>query len=139
MNDDIKQGFEVKPLLEVRDLAKYFDVSKPLLTRILEKQPKEILKAVDGLSFEIGKGETFSLVGESGCGKSTIAKLVVGLQRPSNGEILFDGQDLNKAITSKDSNRIRRRWQIIFQDPFASLNPRWRVNDIISELSLIHI
>lgn len=133
MNDDIKQGFEVKPLLEVRDLAKYFDVSKPLLTRILEKQPKEILKAVDGLSFEIGKGETFSLVGESGCGKSTIAKLVVGLQRPSNGEILFDGQDLNKAITSKDSNRIRRRWQIIFQDPFASLNPRWRVNDIISE------
>ena len=89
MNDAIKRGSEVKPLLEVRDLAKYFDVSKPWLSRILEKQPKQILKAVDGLSFEIGKGETFSLVGESGCGKSTIAKLVVGLQKPSNGEIIL--------------------------------------------------
>lgn len=120
-------------LLEVNDLAKHFDVSKPWLARVLENQPKQILKAVDGLSFEIGRGETFSLVGESGCGKSTVAKLIVGLHGPSRGEILFDGANLNEAIERKDSNLVRRRWQMIFQDPFASLNPRWRVRDIVSE------
>lgn len=120
-------------LLKVRNLAKYFDVSKPWLARVVENQPRQILKAVDDLSFEINKGETFSLVGESGCGKSTVAKLVVGLHEPSGGEILFDGTNLIEAINRKDSNLIRRRWQMIFQDPFASLNPRWRVRDIVSE------
>ncbi len=120
-------------LLKVRNLAKYFDVSKPWLARVLENQPRQILKAVDDLSFEINKGETFSLVGESGCGKSTVAKLIVGLYAPSGGEILFDGANLNEAINRKDSNLVRRRWQMIFQDPFASLNPRWRVRDIVSE------
>ena len=120
-------------LLKVRKLAKYFDVSKPWLARVVENQPRQILKAVDDLSFEINKGETFSLVGESGCGKSTVAKLVVGLHDPSGGEILFDGTNLVEAINRKDSNSIRRRWQMIFQDPFASLNPRWRVRDIVSE------
>jgi len=120
-------------LLKVRKLAKYFDVSKPWLARVLENQPAQILKAVDDVSFEINKGETFSLVGESGCGKSTVAKLVVGLHEPSGGEILFDGTNLVEAINRKDSNLVRRRWQMIFQDPFASLNPRWRVRDIVSE------
>lgn len=133
MDNDIQQPTKSKALLEVRDLAKHFDVSKPWLTRVLESQPKQILKAVDGLSFEINKGETFSLVGESGCGKSTIAKLIVGLQSPSGGDILFDGANLNEAIKRKDANLVRRRWQMIFQDPYASLNPRWRVRDIISE------
>jgi len=133
MRDDTQQPSEDTALLKVRDLAKHFDVSKPWLARVVENQPKQILKAVDGLSFEIDKGETFSLVGESGCGKSTVAKLIVGLHGPSRGEILFDGVNLNEAIKRKDSNLVRRRWQIIFQDPYASLNPRWRVRDIISE------
>ncbi|MGE4634515.1 MAG: oligopeptide/dipeptide ABC transporter ATP-binding protein [Arenicellales bacterium] len=91
------------------------------------------MKAVDGLSFTINKGETFSLVGESGCGKSTVAKLIVGLHKPSGGEIIFDGINLNDAIQKKDADLVRRRWQMIFQDPYASLNPRWRVRDIVSE------
>jgi len=120
-------------LVEVRDLAKHFDVSKPWLARLVENQPRQILKAVDGISFNINKGETFSLVGESGCGKSTVAKLVVGLHETSGGEILFDGANIADAMTRKQSGSMRRRWQIIFQDPYASLNPRWRVRDIVSE------
>jgi len=133
MVDTAQQTSEEIALLQVRDLAKHFDVSKPWLARVLEHQPRQILKAVDGLSFEIKKGETFSLVGESGCGKSTVAKLIVGLHGPSRGEIIFDGINLNEAISNKDSNLVRRRWQMIFQDPYASLNPRWRVRDIVSE------
>ena len=120
-------------LVEVRNLAKHFDVSKPWLARLVENQPRQILKAVDGVSFNINKGETFSLVGESGCGKSTVAKLVVGLHETSGGEILFDGANIADAMTRKQSGSLRRRWQIIFQDPYASLNPRWRVRDIVSE------
>ena len=120
-------------MLKVNNLSKFFDVSNSWITRALENQPKQILKAVDGISFEIKKGETFSLVGESGCGKSTVAKLVVGLHEPSNGEIVFDKINLTKAIKEKETNAIRHRWQMIFQDPYASLNPRWRVHDIVSE------
>jgi len=120
-------------LLEVQELAKHFDVSKPWLARLVENQPRQILKAVDGVSFDIHKGETFSLVGESGCGKSTVAKLVVGLHNPSGGKIVFDGANIVDAITRKQSGSLRRRWQMIFQDPYASLNPRWRVRDIVSE------
>jgi peptide/nickel transport system ATP-binding protein len=120
-------------MLTVNNLSKFFDVSNSWITRALENQPKQILKAVDGISFEIKKGETFSLVGESGCGKSTVAKLVVGLHEPSNGEIVFDKINLTKAIKEKETNAIRHRWQMIFQDPYASLNPRWRVHDIVSE------
>lgn len=120
-------------LLQVHELAKYFDVSKPWLARLLENQPRQILKAVNGVSFDIHKGETFSLVGESGCGKSTVAKLIVGLHNPSRGEIVFDGANIADANTRKKSRDLRRRWQMIFQDPYASLNPRWRVRDIVSE------
>ena len=120
-------------MLKVNNLSKFFDVSNSWITRVLENQPRQILKAVDGISFEIKKGETFSLVGESGCGKSTVAKLVVGLHEPSNGEIVFDKINLTKSIKEKEINAIRHRWQMIFQDPYASLNPRWRVHDIVSE------
>ena len=121
------------PLLEVDDLAKYFDVSKPLLARVIERLPRQILKAVDGISFKIQPGQTFSLVGESGCGKSTVAKLIVGLHKPTRGLIQFDGKDVAQAKSSAEIAALRRRWQMIFQDPYASLNPRWRVRDIIAE------
>ena len=96
-------------LLQVHELAKYFDVSKPWLARLVENQPRQILKAVNGVSFDIHKGETFSLVGESGCGKSTVAKLIVGLHNPSHGEIIFDGANTSDANTRKKSRTLRRR------------------------------
>ena len=120
-------------LLEVENLTKYFDVSKPLLARMIERAPRQILKAVDGVSFKIQPGQTFSLVGESGCGKSTVAKLVVGLHKPTDGVIRFDGNDVADAKSGAENAALRRRWQMIFQDPYASLNPRWRVHDIIAE------
>ena len=121
------------PLLEVRNLSRSFDVSKPWLNRVLERSDKVYLKAVDDVSFTINKGETFALVGESGSGKSTIAKLIVGLIEPSQGEILFDGRSLTTGLKGAEARRLRSRFQMIFQDPFASLNARWRVNDIIAE------
>ena len=121
------------PLLEVRDLARHFDVSPPLLNRLVERSGRVWLKAVDGVDFAIGAGETFALVGESGCGKSTVARLLVGLHAPTRGRILFDGTDL-AALRSRAARRpFRRRLQMIFQDPYASLNPRWRVRDIVAE------
>ncbi len=122
-----------QPLLQVKNLSRSFDVSKPWLNRVIERSPKAYLKAVDDVSFEIGKGETFALVGESGSGKSTIARLIVGLLQPSKGEILFDGQSLSAGLQGAEARRLRRRFQMIFQDPFASLNARWRVTDIIAE------
>lgn len=121
------------PLLRVADLKCVFDVSRPLLNRILERQPRRWLKAVDGVSFTIDRGETFALVGESGCGKSTVARLVVGLYEPSAGSIAFDGQDVAKITSGTERQALRRRFQMIFQDPYASLNPRWRVERIIAE------
>jgi peptide/nickel transport system ATP-binding protein len=119
--------------LEVRDLARFFDVSKPWLNRVLEHQPRLILKAVDGVEFAIRKGETLSLVGESGCGKSTVARLIVGLYRPTRGQVMFEGVDLAKVRSLAEERAIRKRFQMIFQDPYASLNPRWRVADIVAE------
>ncbi len=124
-------------LLEVRDVAREFDVSKPWLNRVIEGQPKSILKAVDGVSFTINRGETLSLVGESGCGKSTIARVVCGLYTPSRGSVIFDGIDMAAASTS-DQQQLRKRFQMIFQDPYASLNPRWRVGRIIAEPLVSH-
>ena len=124
-------------LLEVRDVAKEFDVSKPWLNRVIERQERQILKAVDGVSFTINRGETLSLVGESGCGKSTVARLVCGLYTPSRGSIHFDGMDMAKA-EGDVLRKLRARFQMIFQDPYASLNPRWRVGKIIAEPILVH-
>jgi len=105
------------PLLELDGVSRDFDVSRPWLNRVLEHEPRRYLRAVDQVSLAIEKGETLALVGESGCGKSTVARLIVGLYQPSAGRVAFEG----------------RRMQMIFQDPYASLNPRWRVRDIVAE------
>ena len=118
------------PMLELRDAARYFDVSRPWLQRVIAGEGKRLLRAVDGLNLSVPKGTTLSLVGESGCGKSTVARLAVGLYRPSAGQVMFDGRDLAEARAASDQ---RRRMQMIFQDPYASLNPRWRVRDIVAE------
>jgi peptide/nickel transport system ATP-binding protein len=106
-------------ILHVHGLRRYFDVSPPLINRVLAASGRRIIRAVDGVDFEVKRGETFSLVGESGCGKSTVARLVVGLHAPTAGEVRFAGGQAGM--------------QMIFQDPYASLNPRWRVGDIIAE------
>ena len=120
-------------LLNVTGLKRYFDVSQPFLNRVLERRKKQYLKAVNGVSFAIKRGQTFALVGESGCGKSTVAHLVVGLFPPSAGTIKFDGIDLTALKNRAQLRPVRRRMAMIFQDPYASLNPRWRVSNIISE------
>jgi len=120
------------PLIKVDDLTRIFDVSKPWLNRLIEREPKQYLRAVDDVTFEIRKGETLALVGESGSGKSTIAKMLVGLLSPTEGSILFDGQPM-RMDTSEDMQELRKRFQMIFQSPYASLNPRWKVGDIIAE------
>ena len=122
-------------LLEARDLARHFDVSKPWLNRVLERSDKLTLKAVDGVSFAIRRGETLALVGESGCGKSTVARLIVGLYGLTRGRLLFDGEDISDLVnrSGKQAAAVRKRFQMIFQDPYASLNPLWRVGTIIGE------
>ncbi|CAN7300941.1 ATP-binding cassette domain-containing protein [Bosea sp. LjRoot90] len=122
-----------KAFVQVRDLKRVFDVSRPWLNRVLENAPKQYLKAVDGVSFDIRKGETFALVGESGSGKSTVARMVVGLLNPSGGTVSIDGVSMSDAKASQERQRLRKRIQMIFQDPYASLNPRWRVGRIIAE------
>jgi peptide/nickel transport system ATP-binding protein len=118
------------PLVELVDVARHFDVSPPWLNRVLERQPRALLKAVDGVSFAIARGETLGLVGESGCGKSTVARLIVGLYRPTRGEIHYAGRRIDAQGADPGE---RRNMQMIFQDPYASLNPRWRVADIVAE------
>ena len=127
-----------RPLLEVDHLTKEFDVSRPWLNRVLERAPRQLLRAVDDISFSIQRGETLSLVGESGCGKSTVARLICGLYEPSAGSIVFDGVNLATIRRRSDMLAMRRRFQMIFQDPYASLNPRWRVQRIIAEPILSH-
>jgi peptide/nickel transport system ATP-binding protein len=117
----------------VRDLVREFDVSAPWLQRTLTGEHRRIVKAVSGVSFDIRRGETLALVGESGSGKSTIARMVVGLLPPTGGSVRIDGTDIWDAGSAAELQRLRRRFQMIFQDPFASLNPRWRVRDIIAE------
>jgi peptide/nickel transport system ATP-binding protein len=119
--------------VEVKDLRRVFDVSKPWLNRVLEGGEKQYLKAVDGVSFAIAKGETFALVGESGSGKSTVARMVVGLLQPTSGEVVIDGVSMSSRAAAAERQRLRRRIQMIFQDPYASLNPRWQVDRIVAE------
>jgi len=129
----MSQGPAERPFVQVRDLRRIFDVSKPWLNRVLERAPRQYLKAVDGVSFDIRRGETFALVGESGSGKSTVARMVVGLLPPSDGTVSIAGISMNDVNVAQERQRLRRRIQMIFQDPYASLNPRWRVGRIIAE------
>src|SRR5438876_8528646 len=119
------------PFVDVKNLRRVFDVSKPWLNRVLEGGRLEFLKAVDGVTFAIAKGETFALVGESGSGKSTVARMVVGLLEPTSGEVEVAGVSMTDPGAEAKRRRLRRRIQMIFQDPYASLNPRWRVDRII--------
>ncbi|HEX5699802.1 MAG TPA: ATP-binding cassette domain-containing protein, partial [Rubrobacter sp.] len=126
MTEQIQNGSaNGRPLLEIRDLKKYFRVGKA------------DLKAVDGISLEINKGETFGLVGESGCGKSTAGRVLVRLYEPSGGEVLFGGKNIHEAKGSEGKD-LNRKMQMVFQDPQASLNPRMVVSDIIAEGLDIH-
>jgi peptide/nickel transport system ATP-binding protein len=121
------------PFVEVKNLRRVFDVSRPWLERMLEGGHLEFLKAVDGVTFEITKGETFALVGESGSGKTTVARMIVGLLSPTSGEVIIDGISMTKGRQSQARQQLRRRIQMIFQDPYASLNPRLRVDAIVAE------
>ncbi|HVP08939.1 MAG TPA: oligopeptide/dipeptide ABC transporter ATP-binding protein [Burkholderiales bacterium] len=121
------------PLLRLEGVGRDFDVSRPWLNRVLEGAPRRLLRAVDGVSFEVRRGETLALVGESGCGKSTLARLIVGLHAPSRGRIEFDGVQISDPARRAEATPMRRRMQMIFQDPYASLNPRWRVSEIVAE------
>ena len=131
MSDDLR------PLVEVVDAARWFDVSAPWLERVLTRKPRTLLRAVDGVTFTIRRGETLALVGESGCGKSTIARLLVGLYPLTRGTMTFDGEPLSRML-EPGGQAMRKRLQMIFQDPYASLNPRWRVGRIIAEPMLAH-
>ena len=115
------------PIVETRHLKMYFPVG-----RTLSGKPRRLLKAVDDVSFSIRPGETFGLVGESGCGKTTVGRSIVRLYEPTDGQVLFDGQDITH-MNEKQQAPFRRRMQMIFQDPYASLNPRMTVSSIIAE------
>ena len=120
-----------EPLLRVTDLVKYYRAGG------LFARPAPPVRAVDGVSFDIGRGETLGLVGESGCGKSTVGRTVLRLQEPTSGQAVFDGADVF-ALGRAELRRLRRRMQIVFQDPYGSLNPRMRIGSAVAEGIEIH-
>ncbi len=120
-------------LVVVDRLTRVFDVSKPWLNRVIERLGKARLTAVSDVSFEVEERTVYALVGESGSGKSTIGKIVVGLLQPSDGSVKIEGVDLARETDPGKVERVRSDIQMIFQDPFASLNPRWKVREIIAE------
>ncbi|RCG19985.1 dipeptide ABC transporter ATP-binding protein [Streptomyces diacarni] len=122
-----------EPILEVRDLVKHF----PLTQGVLFKRQVGAVKAVDGISFDLYPGETLGIVGESGCGKSTVAKLLMNLEAPTSGTIRYKGEDITK-LSGRALKAVRRNIQMVFQDPYTSLNPRMTVGDIIGEPFDIH-
>jgi len=126
-------AIDPKPLLEVRGLQMHFPVTEGI---VLSRKMGEV-KAVDGIDFTVRRGETLGLVGESGCGKTTTGRCILRLERPTAGEILYDGADIAK-LERKDLMALRRRIQVIFQDPYSSLNPRMKVGEIIAEPIMVH-
>ena len=123
-------------LLEVSGLVQSFAQPRGILDRLAGK-PQKVVHAVNGVSFAVRRGEVFSLVGESGCGKSTTARTIVRLLEPKSGSIVFDGEDISK-FSASEMMPVRRKMQMIFQDPYASLNPRQRIKDIIMEPMIFH-
>ena len=122
-----------RPLVEVHNLTKHF-----VLDRTWNGRPVNVVQAVEDVSFTIMPGETLGLVGETGCGKSTVGRTIVGLYEPSAGKAMLDGADIHAALRSGESTAFRRRLQMIFQDPYASLDPRMTVGDIVGEPLDIH-
>lgn len=120
-----------EPILKVRNLKTYFDVTKGIFSK------KQIVKAVDDVSFDVMPNETFGLVGESGCGKTTLGRTIVKIYDPAGGSIEFEGQDISK-IRGKDLKPFRKKMQMIFQDPYASLDPRMTVGEMIKEPMIVH-
>ena len=120
-------------LVKVSGLARVFDVSKPWLNRMIERRPKAFLTAVSDVSFEVPEQSVYALVGESGSGKSTIGRMIVGLLSPSGGSVEIEGVNLETETDAARVDAVRADIQMIFQDPYASLNPRWKVRDIIVE------
>ena len=129
----VADGSPPTPLVKIEGLKQYFDVSPSWLTRILERSGRQIVKAVDDLEFTINCGETFGLVGESGCGKSTVARAIVGLYTPTAGSISYTPGENGADNANPRQVGFHEKIQMIFQDPHASLNPRWKVADVISE------
>ncbi|MFP3720102.1 dipeptide ABC transporter ATP-binding protein [Niallia circulans] len=123
---------QMQPLVEIQNLKKYYPIKKGILSKTVGH-----VKAVDGLDFSIYSGETISLVGESGCGKSTTGRAIVKLDPPTDGKVLFEGRDM-AAIQNKELRKIRTDMQIIFQDPYSSLNPRKRIGDLLAEPLIAH-
>jgi oligopeptide transport system ATP-binding protein len=121
------------PLLEVRGLKMHFPITEGI---VVSRKIGEV-KAVDGIDFSIQRGETLGLVGESGCGKTTTGRCILRLERPTQGQILYDGQDIAR-LAARELVGLRRRMQVIFQDPYSSLNPRMKVGDIIAEPIRVH-
>ncbi|AGK61565.1 oligopeptide/dipeptide ABC transporter, ATP-binding protein, C-terminal domain protein [Archaeoglobus sulfaticallidus PM70-1] len=123
-------------MLEVRNLKKYFPVQKSAIEVFFSKK-KEFIKAVDDVSFEIRKGEVLSLVGESGCGKTTTGRILVGLETPSDGKILFKGKDVT-TLSKEEYRALRKNIQMVFQDPYASLNPRMKIGEHLEDPLIVH-
>lgn len=121
-----------EPLLEVTDLKKYFPVRRGITRRV-----KGFVRAVDGINLRVDVGETLGIVGESGCGKSTLGRSILRLVEPTGGEVLFDGKNVRK-LSPRDMRAMRRRMQIVFQDPYASLNPRYTIRQTLMEPMQIH-
>ena len=120
--------------IEVMGLCKCFDISDPFYARLVTGKKKRLLTAVNDVTFQIPKGQTYALVGESGSGKSTIARALVGLERPDSGHITIDGATVfDEARGQLISNQFRQKLQMVFQSPYSSLNPRWRIKDILAE------
>ena len=130
--EDFKKPFDPECILEVRHMRKTFPLKKSLLGKVQKE-----LVAVDDVSFKLHAGETLGIVGESGCGKTTLGRAILKLHQPTGGQIIFDGEDITK-FNTKEMRKNRTKMQIIFQDPYSSLPPRSTVGDILSEPVKVH-